>query len=468
MDSTYKNWILAQKIPDATLTDAGDAVEIATPYATARVNFYQLDVIIVELTVTNAADGENKFYLHFELKDLPYAKELFAEMVDTLTGLKNQQSVRILLSCTGGLTTGFFADKLNDAAKILNLNYEFAAVPFHKLYDAGFNYHVILLAPQIAYQLKAATEILNDKLVLKIPPKIFASYDASALIEFVRAELDKTTTATAEQTIATTHNKIKNAAKILSIAVMPFETQTRIAYRIYEQGAPIFEETVIKGKLNVVHDLQDILDTVSRRCKKFDAVGIAISGVVRGGYLDLDEYIDPDINLNQLLRETYGVPVTITNNVNAAVLGYYAQQDAYQNILFISHPRGNTIGGAGIVVNGRLILGKHNTAGEIKFATYSFIPRNEWREHHCADVDRVLELVSLEIRTGISVIDPELVCLRCEMTPDIGRVKAKVAELVPVEYLPEFVFLRDEEMAECVLLGQMLLSLEALEKSSKA
>ena len=104
------------------------------------------------MVLTNLADGENKFYLHFELKDLDYAQELFSQMVETLTDLKNQQSVKILLSCTGGMTTSFFAQKLNDAVKLLSLDYEFAAVPFHRLYNVGFDYSAILLAPQIAYE----------------------------------------------------------------------------------------------------------------------------------------------------------------------------------------------------------------------------------------------------------------------------------------------------------------------------
>ena len=120
----YKAWILAQKIPDATITDAGDSVKISTGYATGEVNFHDLDVFIIEMIVTNLADGENKFYLHFELKDLAYAEELFGEMADALADLKQQQTLKILLSCTGGLTTGFFAEKLNDAAKILALTKE--------------------------------------------------------------------------------------------------------------------------------------------------------------------------------------------------------------------------------------------------------------------------------------------------------------------------------------------------------
>ena len=77
----------------------------------------------------------------------------------------------------------------------------------------------------------------------------------------------------------------------------------------------------------------------------------------------------------------------------------------------------------------------------------------------------ILVWKAFEIRAGISVVDPELICLRSAMTPDVEKVKAKVAEFIPKKYLPEFVYLRDEEMQELVLLGQMILSLESLEKN---
>ena len=455
----FRRWILSQKIPGATLDDTGDSIKISTNYAAGEVNFHRLEVVIVEMLVKNLARGEDKFYLHFELKDLNYAQELFGEMVETLLELKNQQRLKILLSCTGGLTTSFFADKLNDAAKFLALDFEFAAVPFHKLYSVGFDYSVILLAPQISYQLKNASAVLSNRLVLKIPPKIFASYDAAALIEFIRAEL-AAKKIPAEKSAAV-HEKIQSPAKILTIALMANPTQTYIAYRIYERGTPIFSETVIKSRLNFLRDLRDILDTVSRR-QKFDAIGIAIPGIIRGGHIDFEEFISPDENLSQILRDTYGYPVTISNISNAAVLGYHAQQKKFDNIFLVSHPRGFATGGSGIIVNGKMISGAHKIAGEIKYVVRGSLLQNNLEEKEIP-AEKILEFVSLEIRAGMSIVDPELVCVNGAITPDVEVLRAKILEVVPEKYLPEFVYVSDEEMAECILLGQMILSLEELE-----
>lgn len=461
--SEFKQKILSTNFSEGTISEVDGNIEIKTPYAVGKINFYALEVTIVEMSVINLADDENKFYLHFELRELSYAEELFAEMLETLTDLKNQQKLKILMSCTGGLTTSFFADKLNEAANLLSLEYEFNAVPFHKLYEVARDYSLILLAPQIAYQFKTAQDILHDKLILKIPPKVFASYDSGEMLNFIRAELDSWKKTSAERFIAKVRKGIKSNAKILSIALMPSHNQTRIAYKIYEKGAPIVEETVIKGKLNVLRDLQDILDTIPCRFKNYDAVGIATAGTIHNGFLELKHFMLQDINLQKFLEEKYKVPVTITNNLKAAALGYYVQQDKYENILFLSRPYGFRSSGMGMVLNGKVFDGAHNMAGEIRYIMQSVVKPEDWIKNFVAAPEQILNDISFEVRAGIAIVDPQLICVRSPMTPDLEKIKDKVKEYIPAEYLPEFVYLREEEMAEYVLLGQMILSLESLD-----
>jgi len=462
----YKKWILSNCGDDITVQDEGEKITLTTPYAVGRVDVHNLGIVIVELSVTNLADDENKFYLHFELKDLAHAKELFTEMRETLLDLKDKHKLKILLCCTSGMTTSFFSEKLNEAAQLLSLDCEFNAVPFYKLYDAGFDYNIILLAPQIAYSYQDVCQVFQDRLVLKIPPKAFAGYDTAGVLQFVREERENWHTTAEERAIAKALGEIKSEANILSVVVMPFANQTRIAYRIYEKGEPVYAETVIKGKLRVAEDLQDILDTVTCRWKKFDAVGIAVPGVPKHGCLELDtNMIDPTLNLQKLLEDKYKVPIVITNNVNSAVMGYYVQQDKYKNILFLSHPRGYTIPGEGIVINGQLVQGAHNIAGEIKYLLYAAMPQDEWK-HHQADMDIITYYISMSLRAGIAVIDPEVVVVRSEMLPDMEKLKKRLVEdFVREEHLPEFVHICDTKMSEYALLGQMILTLESLEQS---
>ena len=266
----YRDWILSQ-IENPTfeqMSSGGEIIHFKQNYAIGQIKIHELtfngeDIVVVELLLTNPATEDNEFYLHFELKDLPRAKELFQDMLDVLNDLKSRQTKKILLSCTSALTTSYFKEKLNDAAKLLGVDFEFDAVSFPNLYKVGFNYSMILLAPQIAYEYQNVSQVLHDQIVMKVPPKIFARYDVTQMIELIRQEFEDRKKSKAERKIFKAVGEIKTDKRILSVAVIPFGKSARIAYRMYEHGEPIFSETIIKGELNLFRDLQDILETFS-------------------------------------------------------------------------------------------------------------------------------------------------------------------------------------------------------------
>lgn len=181
-----KTWILARKIPNVTVEDTGETILFRAKNAVGRVNFYELDALIVEMAVdekTGASDDDS-FYLHFEPVDMDAAKENFNAMIQRLTAKKPDESLKILFSCTGGLTTGYFASKLNEASKILSRKYEFVAVPFAKVEEVAADFDIIMIAPQVGYKLQELSNKFPDSLVMKIPPKVFAAYDANELVKF--------------------------------------------------------------------------------------------------------------------------------------------------------------------------------------------------------------------------------------------------------------------------------------------
>ena len=94
----------------------------------------------------------------------------------------------------------------------------------------------------------------------------------------------------------------------------------------------------------------------------------------------------------------------------------------------------------------------------------SFVSKEDWKKYTLYDLEKILDGVALEIRAGIAVVDPEVICLRSDMTPDIEEVKNKIAEIVPRKYLPPFVKFSAKDMQELALLGEMILSLEELER----
>lgn len=180
----YQDWFLEQQNAEIAGERENDTVLLLHGNnAEGTVKAYPDE--IMELAIVND-QGENCFYLHFHLEEDGHARELGEEMLVVMRNLHSARTIRVLLSCSSALTTSYFARQLNEAAKLLKIDMCFDAVSFDHIYDHGFDYDVILLAPQIGFQLKKAASVFVRQLVLKIPGHIFAGYDTGALIQLVQ------------------------------------------------------------------------------------------------------------------------------------------------------------------------------------------------------------------------------------------------------------------------------------------
>ena len=125
---------------------------------------------IIELTVLDKQSQENIFYIHFQMKNLAHAKELFEQLLACMQQFKEERPIKVLLCCSGGLTTSFFAMQMQKAAKLQKVKMEIRAVGYADLYYQGEDQQVILLAPQLSYMHAKVQKLLKNQLVLKIPP----------------------------------------------------------------------------------------------------------------------------------------------------------------------------------------------------------------------------------------------------------------------------------------------------------
>ena len=140
IDFDFRAWIQnqPQKEYDLVVED-DDHYRLLTKYGRAEINFYPN-----EISITSFKDNEPKYYLHFQLKDEEHTKTLFYEMEQALETLESERKIKVLLSCSSGFTTSFFASRLTEAADTLDLDYTFDAVSYFDLYDQAENYDICL------------------------------------------------------------------------------------------------------------------------------------------------------------------------------------------------------------------------------------------------------------------------------------------------------------------------------------
>lgn len=461
----FKAWILEHSTNDYNIKlENNDHIQLLTEYGEASIQFTQIEEgTIVEFSIISKKDESVKFYLHFELNDENHAKQLYDEMIETLLNLKNEKTLKVLLSCSAGLTTSMFAEELNSMAEMLGLDYHFHAISYLSIYEEVDQYDVILIAPQIGYMLSRLKESLPEKLVLQIPTATFASYDALSAIQFVQNELNIFYTHKKEQKVKESSHCIEYKKRILSIVISLNKAQAKIFYRLKEKCEVIDSHLIIKPSMNI-YDLYDIIDTILLKYSYVDIIGIATPGIISDdNQLKNLTYKEEAFNIKEEFEKKYHIDVVICNNANAAAIGFSLEHPEYENIIYHSQQFGFGVGGQGIIVNKKLILGKNGVAGELKY----FIHRMQFSDnlHKLVLTEQgALEVVTKSILPAICTMGPEAVAICSPMTPNMEEIKSKLNSFIPEEFLPKFYYIKDA--SSYMLDGTTQLCVNYLDKKS--
>ena len=455
----FKEWILMQDQANYKIRlDSHNAniIVIETNYSYSEVTFNTMNII--ELSVTNTFTNEIEFYLHFQMKTMKHAIELFHEMLESIHKLIHRPITKILLSCSGGMTTSFFAEKMNEAAKLLYLNFEVSAIGYNQLYNVGGDYDVIMLAPQISYMHAKVQEILKDQVVIKIPPQVFAKYDVGKTLGIIRDAMDQRKASQIEPTAPISLFKaVHNDVKILTLSLFRNSNRVHIAYRVSgEQNDILLDNEIIKSNV-VIQDIFDVLDTVFLKYKDLNVIGISTPGIINDGFVSSSNVNGfGDIDLYNILTQRYQQSFIITNDVNTAAVGYYASQDRYSSITFLFQPT-SFYAGAGTIINGQLIKGRLHLAGEVQY-----LPLNLSNDKLILNKtpEGAIELVAKTILSIISVISPDAIILSCVLIPQVHELKKELERYVPAQYVPDII--KVEDIQEYILLGLMILCARSL------
>ena len=473
--STFRDWVLSRTamlshvIEGCTVEAPDDEhVRIRTEKATANVNFYELDPgapEIVELNIIPTDDPDNPtFFLHFEMDDLEHAQQLFDELTDTLSQLTVKRTTRILLSCTSGLTTSFFAKRLAEVAATLSLDYEFEAKPIVQALGVAGDYEAVMLAPQVHMQRDEMIERHPNLVVFEIPGAVFGSYDAgTALRMLLEAMQENALAARMEQSDTRIVRKLDNDRRILVISAAFGIRDSLYSYRVYDRGEVVLNGRVEKPSRSYC-DVKDVLATVRLQGvdpNELDAIGLALPGVVDGSTVHM---VNMDLGMPDFARlsERIGVPIFVDNNANAAAVGCYVSQDRYENIALHRQPTGYCVGGQGLIVDGRLVRGNHGLAGEqgylvSKLGLKDQLIKKGWT------TEGALDLVSAYLMCCITVAAPEAIYVAVDLLPDMEELAAELARWLPEGTVPELVRVCDYH--ERVLVGEYALCVNALRRA---
>lgn len=484
----FREWVMQQRprgiTPVSTKMVGTDTIRIDAGIAVAQVNIwpYQDGLEIAEYQITRASDGEAIFFLHVLLDDLSRAQELFAEMVDALDEEADHTTTHILLCCTSALTTTLFAQKMTEVARTLSLDYDFTALSADRALGEGGNFDAVLLAPQASHLRKDMAKAHPRALVFEIPGKIFGSYDAAGAVQLLmHAFRDAQASATTQHETTRVARDLSNDKRILIITLFTLNKYSRLGYRLYDHGKVTIQGAVRKPRLDY-RDIEDLLETMGAKgvnVLDLDIIGIAVPGVVYHGTIMLPGVIEGPYDLGAHIQMRFGIRTSVDNNCNAAAVGCYVGQDKYESVMFYRHEFGHIAGGFGTVIDGTLLKGRHNLAGEPKYyeSLFAYEPRYE----DCLlSAEGMFEIARNVALAGIALVAPEAFFFSVDTVDDMDAMRRALTSNIserrdrcilatttggpllglPEELLPELFVVDD--YVERVYLGEMALCLQKL------
>lgn len=442
----FKKYILSRRDPEYEIReftdDEGEHTGFFADYAVSSVTLHEIaGMDVVELKTVNQKNQKVTFYLHFELKDLEHAKELFNEMIAAMEGLKKARGINVLLCCTSGITTNYFKSRMAEASEVLELDYTFNAVSYNKLYTHAYEADVILLAPQIGYLEHQVKGILKDKIVLTIPASVFASYDVSRLFIVINEALANQRKQEDRARIPSQQLAFRNDHKTVVVCILIQNPDVRICYRVYLHGKVTSYGEVIK-ELYRLRDLEDMLDVILAREKDVEYIMICTPGIYDQGHLTFRQPGIINVDVEKMFTERYRCRVLFMNDANAMALGYYGSQKAYDTLSFYFHPKAARTPGIGTIVNGHLMKGRNGLAGEMQFEirTLSFSANPSTL---LETPEGTIEIVSKYLINLIANVDPELIVFSCDMVPDTEELKQVIGKVIPKDYIPPIIKVSD-------------------------
>lgn len=469
--SRFRNWVLDQTVmgvtPELVEQDYEETIRIVLQTVTAEVVFYSgvLDDDIAEFRVIRHIDGKAIFYLHVLLDDLERAKELFEEMVESLEGEAQHQATHILLCCTSAMTTSLFAMKMGEVAITLSLDYDFTAMPIYEALQPGGEWAAVLLAPQVSHMRRQLMEAHPKAVVFEIPGKIFGRYDAAGAVQLVMHALHDSQAPAGRADSLRTARNLANDRIILIITLFTMREKARLGYRLFDHGEVISEGAVQKPKLDF-RDIEDLLETLPARgisVHELDAIGIAVPGIAYRGTVTLEGLFDGTYDLRGRIESRFGVKVYVDNNCNAAAVGCYVGQDQYESLVFFRHAFGHVAGGLGTIIDGRLLKGRGNLAGEPKYYENLFRLDMSYEDAPWSE-EGLFQLACDVLSVSIAVTAPEAIYLGVDTVDDMDALHAALAKRFPENLIPPLYVVDD--YIQRVYLGEMAICLQKLRDPS--
>ncbi len=226
-------------------------------------------------------------------------------------------------------------------------------------------------------------------------------------------------------------------------------------------GDVIREESKVLSHIDV-DVLDELIEKLVSENRNVQAIGIGIPGVVHRGVIGVCDV--PDLAgkpLGAYFEDKYELSVTIENDMNMTVYGFYLLQNFEEEKTFaiVTFPK-NHFPGAGFIVDGRILSGNTKFGGEV-----SFLPFGVSREEQLQQLDTDEGFVRLAVHTLtsiIAIINPVTIAITGELPHEsqLNNLYEGCLKDIPQKHMPELFIQRDTQQE--YMKGLVTATLESL------
>lgn len=158
---------------------------------------------------------------------------------------------------------------------------------------------------------------------------------------------------------------------------------------------------------------------------EIETIGLSLPGSIEHGVVYLEDHPIHQMNVGEILKQRYHRDVMPFNDANMIVTGIYWLEDRYKSVVLYFLPNDTFRAGCGVVVNGHLIRGRQNVAGEVGYIE-KIIQFSKDPEKLIETEEGTAELVGKSLVSLISSLGPEAIFVYANKITDGNEIKEEI------------------------------------------
>lgn len=172
---------------------------------------------------------------------------------------------------------------------------------------------------------------------------------------------------------------------------------------------------IASGNLNckdrILEEMNEIIYSIKSSYSQLASIVIGVaSNVNNGKIMSHIEYKElQGVNITEYFEEKYGIPVIIENDMNIAIRGYWDRHSSNDIEVVVNIYIGDNGMGASMIINGKVLKGKSNFAGELHYLPICD-DNIKYAKEGFGESD-IVEYYGKVIQSYVSLINPNLIVL---------------------------------------------------------